>query len=118
MFYAFILGAPLLNLLGFAVARLTSLIVFTGMRPGMGTFFWETNFARELSVPGEFIYAGTWWLMAKVLVCALGTAWICYETARRPKKSATDVSLGITSSILWSTLFVLVVHFAFAFIEF
>jgi ABC-type transporter Mla maintaining outer membrane lipid asymmetry permease subunit MlaE len=118
VFYAFILGAPLLNLLGFAVARLTSLVVFTGMRPGMGTFFWETNFSRELSVPGQFFYAGTWWLIAKVLVCALGTAWICYEMARRPKKSATDVSLGITSSILWSTLFVLVVHFVFAFIEF
>ncbi len=118
VFYAFLLGAPLLNLLGFAVARLTSLVVFTSMRPGMGTFFWETHFGRELSVPGQLVYAGTWWLLVKVLVCALGTAWICYETARRPKKSATDVSLGITSSILWSTLFVLVVHFAFAFIEF
>jgi ABC-type polar amino acid transport system ATPase subunit/ABC-type transporter Mla maintaining outer membrane lipid asymmetry permease subunit MlaE len=118
VFYAFLLGAPLLNLLGFAVARLTSLIVFTSMRPGMGTFFWETNFARELTVPGQVVYDGSWWLLAKVLACAMGTAWICYEVARRPKKAATEVSLGITTSFLWSTLFVLVVHFAFAFFEF
>ncbi len=116
--YAFLLGAPLLNLLGFAVARLTSLVVFTGMRPGMGVFFWETHFGRELSQPGRSLYLGTSWLLAKILVCAFGTAWICYEMALRPKKSATDVSHGITASILWSTLFVLFVHFAFAFVEF
>ena len=37
---------------------------------------------------------------------------------RQPKHSPSDVSHGITSQILWSTLYVLVVHFAFAFYEF
>jgi len=36
----------------------------------------------------------------------------------QPKHSTSDVSRGITSNILWSTLWVLVVHFAFAFYEF
>jgi ABC-type transporter Mla maintaining outer membrane lipid asymmetry ATPase subunit MlaF/ABC-type transporter Mla maintaining outer membrane lipid asymmetry permease subunit MlaE len=116
--YAFLIGSPLLNLLGFAVARWTSLIVFTNMRPDLGPYFWETNFGRQLSVPGSFLYQGTEWLLAKVLACGLGTGWICYQIALQPKHSATDVSRGVTSGILWATLFVLVVHFAFAFVEF
>ena len=41
-----------------------------------------------------------------------------YERGRAAKHSTTDVSSGITSTILWSTLHVLIVHFLFAFYEF
>ncbi len=36
----------------------------------------------------------------------------------RPKDSSRAVSQGVTSTILWSTLYVLAVHFVFAFVEF
>ena len=35
-----------------------------------------------------------------------------------PKSSSQDVSAGVTRTILWSTLGVLTVHFAFTFFEF
>ena len=36
----------------------------------------------------------------------------------RPKRSAVDVSRGITGTIIASTLLVLAIHTAFAFLEF
>lgn len=116
--YAFLLGTPLLVGIGFLAARWTSLLVFTATHPELGPFFWQSHFHRELAVPGQWWYAGSGWLLAKVLCCAVGMAWMSYTWGRRPKHSTSDVSRGITSNILWSTLFVLVVHFAFAFYEF
>jgi ABC-type transporter Mla maintaining outer membrane lipid asymmetry ATPase subunit MlaF/ABC-type transporter Mla maintaining outer membrane lipid asymmetry permease subunit MlaE len=116
--YAFLLGTPLLTAISFAAARLTSLAVFTATHPELGPFFWRSHFHRELLAPGQWLYQGTGWLLAKVLCCAAGMGWIAYERGRLPKHSTSDVSRGITSNILWSTLFVLVVHFAFAFYEF
>jgi hypothetical protein len=36
----------------------------------------------------------------------------------RPKQSASDVSEAITSTVLWATLYVLLIHFLIAFYEF
>jgi ABC-type transporter Mla maintaining outer membrane lipid asymmetry ATPase subunit MlaF/ABC-type transporter Mla maintaining outer membrane lipid asymmetry permease subunit MlaE len=116
--YAFLLGTPLLVAIAFVAARVTSVLVFTASHPRYGPFFWETHFHRELIAPGEWLYRGTGWLAAKVLVCAAGIALVAYDRGRQPKRSTKEVSLGITSTILWSTLLVLVVHFAFAFVEF
>jgi ABC-type polar amino acid transport system ATPase subunit/ABC-type transporter Mla maintaining outer membrane lipid asymmetry permease subunit MlaE len=116
--YAFLLGTPLLVGISFLAARLTSLAVFTATHSELGPFFWQSHFHRELIVPGQLAYAGSGWLLAKVLCCAIGMAWIAYDRANRPKHSPSDVSRGITSQILWSTLYVLVVHFVFAFYEF
>jgi ABC-type multidrug transport system ATPase subunit/ABC-type transporter Mla maintaining outer membrane lipid asymmetry permease subunit MlaE len=116
--HAFLLGTPLLVAIAFLAARVTSVLVFTASHPRYGPFFWETHFHRELITPGEWLFRGTGWLIAKVLVCAAGIALVAYDRGRQPKRSTKDVSMGITSTILWSTLFVLVVHFAFAFVEF
>jgi ABC-type multidrug transport system ATPase subunit/ABC-type transporter Mla maintaining outer membrane lipid asymmetry permease subunit MlaE len=116
--YAFLLGTPLLTCISFLAARLTSLAVFTATHPELGPFFWRSHFHRELVVPTDWFYRGTGWLLAKILCCAAGMGWIAYERGRRPKHSTRDVSHGITSNILWSTLYVLVVHFLFAFYEF
>ena len=116
--YAFLLGTPLLVMISFLTARWTSLAVFTATHPQFGPFFWESHFHRTLSVPGQWLFAGTGWLLAKTLCCAAGMAAIAYDRGRRPKHSPTDVSHGITSQILWSTLYVLIIHFGFAFFEF
>ena len=115
--YAFVVGTPLLTWLSFLSARFTSLIVFTATHPGYGPDYWALHFHRELSAGGTW-YAGGGWLLAKLLICAAGIGLIAYGCGSRPKRSSRDVSHGITSSILWSTLFVLVVHFLFAFLEF
>jgi ABC-type transporter Mla maintaining outer membrane lipid asymmetry ATPase subunit MlaF/ABC-type transporter Mla maintaining outer membrane lipid asymmetry permease subunit MlaE len=116
--YAFLLGTPVLVGIGYAVAAVTSLLVFAVTHPEQGAMFWDLHFHRELRIPGSWLYAGLGWLVSKTLLCAGGIALISYYRGARPKHSTRDVSLGITSAILWSTLYVLVVNFAYSFIEF
>jgi ABC-type transporter Mla maintaining outer membrane lipid asymmetry ATPase subunit MlaF/ABC-type transporter Mla maintaining outer membrane lipid asymmetry permease subunit MlaE len=115
--YAFVIGAPLLVGLSFLMAKYTSLIAFMLVHE-QGPDYWYLNFHRELIEPGRWLYVGTDWLLAKVLCCAVGVAVIAYFRGARPKYSNRDVSTGITTTILWATLYTLVVHFAFAFVEF
>lgn len=116
--YAFLLGVPFLTVLCFFVAKLTSIIVFSAAYPDLGPPFWELHFHRELIIPGDFFYVGTGWMLAKVTVCAMGIGLIAYHIGAKPKTSSRAVSSGITSAILWATLYVLVIHFVFAFVEF
>lgn len=114
---AFVIGTPLLEWLAFQAAQTVSLISFTLSHPEVGPFFWRSHFKREL-VGGGFFYAGANWLLCKTVLSGLGVAAISYYRGARPKQSATDVSDAITSTVLWATLYVLVVHFVIAFWEF
>ncbi|MEX2214928.1 MAG: ATP-binding cassette domain-containing protein [Phycisphaeraceae bacterium] len=116
--WAFLIGVPFLTVLCFIVARGTSLVVFTAAYPEHGPHFWRLHFHSELSLPGLFFYVGTGWMLLKTLACAVGIALIAYYQGARPKTSSRAVSRGITSAILWATLYVLVIHFIFAFVEF
>ncbi len=116
--YAFVIGTPLLVWMGYQVARLVSLMVFTGMYADRGPFYWDQNFQAALRQPGSMFYLGTGWLLAKVLICGVLIAWVAYFRGAIPKYSHRDVSTGITTTVLWATLLVLIVHFVFAFLEF
>ena len=116
--YAFLIGTPWLLAIGYAASALTSLVVFTATHPHRGPWFWQLYFHRELIMPGHWLYAGTYWLCAKTTACAAGIALIAYGRGAAPKDSSRAVSRGVTSTILWSTLYVLFVHFVFAFLEF
>ena len=116
--YAFLIGTPLLVAIGYVVATATSLIVFTATHPGHGPWFWQHHFHRELVNPGQLVPVGTYWLLAKTQLCAAGIALVAYSLGARRKDSSRDVSQGVTATILWATLLVLSVHFAFAFFEF
>ena len=116
--YAFVLGTPFLAALGFVAARTTSLLVFSYNYPEHGPDFWDVHFHRNLLVPGEWLYFGSLWLLAKVLLSGLGVGAIAYHVGMRPKASAVAVSRDVTATIIASTLYVLVVHFVFAFVEY
>lgn len=116
--FAFLVGTPFVVGVGWLTARFTSLLVFAFNRPEKGPLFWENHFHRDLIVPGELLYHGSWWLLAKILLCGLGVGSIAYHVAIRPKSSGVEVSRGITRTIIWATLYVLAVHFGFAFLEF
>ena len=116
--WSFLVGTPLLTLVAFGAARWTSLITFLSSHPSEGVDFWDYHFHRGLRMINENWYRGTDWLMVKLLCCAFGVALIAYYQGRRPKFSSSDVSRSVTAAILWSTLFVLVVHFGFAFYEY
>jgi ABC-type transporter Mla maintaining outer membrane lipid asymmetry ATPase subunit MlaF/ABC-type transporter Mla maintaining outer membrane lipid asymmetry permease subunit MlaE len=115
---AFIVATPMLEYIAFTSARLVSLITFTLTHPSIGPYFWEQHFYRNLATyEGEGL-SGTTWVMIKNLACGVGTASIGYYQGLAPKQSASDVSRGITRTVLWTTLYVLVVHFIAALIEF
>jgi len=116
--YALLATTPVLSCVAYVAARLTSLGVFTATHPQFGPYFWQLHFDAALLEPGRFWYRGGVWLAAKLLVCALGIGFIAYEQGVRPKHSAADVSAATTRTVLQATLYVLVVHFVFAFYEF
>ena len=114
----FLIGTPFLTLIAFFAAKYTSLIAFTCTHPDHGPDFWDFHFHRRLRTLGQPIYDGTWWLMLKLVSCGFGIGIISYFQGVRSKSSTTDVSRSVTATILWATLFVLTVHFIFAFFEF
>ncbi len=116
--YAFLLGSPLLLAIGYLIASAVSLVVFTATHPERGPEFWELHYHQRLRDPGEWMYTGTMWLLTKTLLCAAGIASIAYHRGARATGSTREVSAGVTSTVLWATLWVLIVHFAFAFFEF
>ncbi len=116
--WSFLLGSPLLIGVSFVAARFASLVAFTVRDPVDGPWFWDQHFDTQLLDPSSGLYLGSGWLLAKVLVCAFGTARIAWHRAAQRKDSAASVGVGVTSTILWSTLWVLAVHLTFAFFEF
>lgn len=115
---SFLVGTPLLVLIAFWTARLVSLYTFTITHPEHGPDFWYQYFHRGLAEVGQWWYHGSSWMLLKVIASGLGVAMIAYFRGRAPKWSTNDVSRGVTATILWATLYVLVVHYWFAFYEF
>ncbi len=116
--YAFLLGTPLLLGVGYLVASGVSAVVFSATHPERGPEFWGLHYHNRLRQPGASVFTGTGWLLAKTLLCAAGIASIAYHRGAQAKHSPRAVSTGVTSTVLWATLWVLVIHFVFAFFEF
>lgn len=115
---AFVVATPLLEWLAYSAARLISLATFQATHPTIGPYFWEQHFDRNLENGGPGWPLGWGWVLCKNIACGVGTAAIGYYRGIAPKHSASDVSDAITSTVLWTTLYVLVVHFTVALIEF
>lgn len=116
--FAFLVATPVLEWVSFTSAKWISLLTFNATHPEIGPYFWDQHFYRNLSDPGGGWPLGWRWVMLKNLICGVGTGVIGYYRGLAPKQSASDVSRAITSTVLWTTLFVLVVHFVVALIEF
>lgn len=116
--WAFLIGTPLLTFAAYYTARYTSLVTFLATHPTHGPEFWHQYSMRGLEEWSGFFYKGFWWLISKLLVSGFGTAIIAYRNGMAHKYSSADVSRSVTSTILWSTLYVLVVHFVFSLFEF
>ena len=115
---SFLIGTPVLTILAFFAAKYTSLLSFVISHPNHGAYLWDTHFHRGLRQLGQTFYNGSHWLLFKLVCCGFGTAIISYSRGMRPKHSTSDISNSVTATILWSTLYVLLVHFVFAFFEF
>ncbi|MFM8728764.1 MAG: ABC transporter permease [Planctomycetaceae bacterium] len=116
--YAFLIGTPLLSLLGYFIAAFSAGFAFLLTHSELGLPFWDAHFHKELLSQAGYWYNGSGWLVAKLLACAAGIAVISWRQGSGAKLSTEDISRGVTRTILWSTLFVLTVHFLFSFYEF
>lgn len=115
---SFIVGTPVLTLFAFLVAEFLSLLAFVGTHPEHGPDYWFLNYHFALNKTSGPFFKGTGWLLAKLVICGFGIAVVSYFQARRPKYSSNDVSSAVTATIFWATIYVLIVHFVFAFYEF
>ncbi len=115
---AFMLATPILEWMAFTSARFVSMLSFSATHPDVGPFFWEQHFYRNLLSSDGGWPQGWGWVMLKNLACGVGTGAIGFYRGLAPKQSASDVSNAITSTVLWTTLYVLLVHFIIALIEF
>ena len=116
--YAFLIGTPFLTFLSYATAAITASFAFLMTHSDLGIGFWDAHFHKELILPKGVFYKGTAWLMAKLLTCGAGIAILSWRCGTERKLSGTDISHGVTRTILWATLFVLFVHFAYSLFEF
>ncbi|MEM8671045.1 MAG: ATP-binding cassette domain-containing protein [Planctomycetota bacterium] len=115
---AFVVATPLLEWLAYEAARIISLATFTATHPTIGPNYWQLHFERNLDANGTGWPLGWRWVLLKNIACGVGTAAIGYYRGASTKQSASDVSHAITSTVLWTTLYVLVVHFVVALMEF
>ena len=53
-----------------------------------------------------------------IIMLFVGIGLISWRCGSSTKHSSTDISHGVTRTILWATLFVLFVHFVFSLLEF
>lgn len=116
--YAFLIGTPFLAFLSYAVAAAAASFAFLMTHAELGIGFWDAHFHRELILPTGFFYKGSSWLIAKLLTCGFGIGIITWRCAVTPKLSGSEISHGVTRTILWATLFVLFVHFGYSLFEF
>lgn len=132
---AFLIATPLLQWLAFSASHWVSRLTFVLCYPEIGIHFWHQHFFRAIVLPadaagraawgshlpmtGLFLLGKGWgWLLLKNVLCGFGTAVIAYHRGITAKQSASDVSHCITSTVLWATLYVLIVHFVVALLEF
>ena len=116
--YAFLVGTPFLAMLSYAVSAVAASFAFLLTHPELGIGYWDAHFHKELILPTGFFYKGSGWLIVKLLTCGLGVAMISWRCAVTPKLSGSEISHGVTRTILWATLFVLFVHLGYSLFEF
>ncbi len=132
---AFLIATPILEWLAFTASHWIIRLTFVVCYPEIGIHFWYQHFFRAVTLPADSAGRSTWgahvplvglfllgkgwgWVLLKNLLCGFGTAVIAYHRGITAKQSASDVSHCITSTVLWATLYVLIVHFVVALLEF
>lgn len=114
-----LVGVLVVTTVAFAAAALTSLIVFLVVQPEFTPFYWNQKFWRTLQPFQLGLFGKGWaWVLGKLLASAGAVCGVAYWVGTRPKKTTADVSAGITRTVYWGTVLVLLIHFVAAFMEF
>ena len=118
LLWSLLLAMPFLVWLMWWTAELSALLVFLFGHPDRSAFFFARGFTRGLVNEDFFLHWGWKWVLAKTEACAFGIAAIAWFVGAREKHSADDVSRGVTRTVIFASLHVLLVHFLFSFFEF
>lgn len=126
--WAFLVAGPVLVALAFVCATFASCIAFLVCKADTTVTVtvqeWWIFYSAEIfktNAPTSFedLLPLEWhWVVIKTLVCMVATAAVAIGVGMSRKDSTVDVSKGITTTILWATILVLLIHVAFAFFEF
>ena len=118
IFGAFIVGCPILLFMAYATSALSSGFAFLVTHPEDTLGYWWEMYKYDIFETGKLLPIGFWWMFSKSIVCFMGIALVSNIFGMRKKESSVSVSGGITQTIWWSTILVLLVHMIFAFFEF
>jgi ABC-type multidrug transport system ATPase subunit/ABC-type transporter Mla maintaining outer membrane lipid asymmetry permease subunit MlaE len=116
--WSLLVAMPLLVWTMWWLAEVSCLGVFLWTHEERNAFFWERAFTRGLLNEDFPLHWGWKWVVAKTEACALGIAAAAWFLGTREKLAADDVSRSVTRTVIAASLWVLLVHFAFAFFEF
>ena len=98
--------------LAIVTAFLTSMIVFLWAHPGWSSIYVQRAWTKELA------WTDLLWVAAKVGLSAVAVAAVAFRAGIEPKREPEQVVAGIHATLLRGLLCVLVIHAAFAFLEF
>ena len=115
---AFMIATPILVWIAFQAARMVAAVTFISTHNELPIAFWNQHFDRHLLIADSYFYVGWKWVFLKGSLCGLASGVIGYYRGSASMGSASDVSRAVTSTVLWSTLSVLVIHFVVALYEF
>jgi ABC-type transporter Mla maintaining outer membrane lipid asymmetry ATPase subunit MlaF/ABC-type transporter Mla maintaining outer membrane lipid asymmetry permease subunit MlaE len=115
---ALVVGTPLLTFIAYAANGYASLVAFLLTSPDATIAVFMRNFFATSWPTGQLLPNGIGWLTLKTVSCGLAVAALGYAIGSRTKSSSTAVSLDVGRTIFWSSLCVLAIHAAFAFVEF
>jgi ABC-type transporter Mla maintaining outer membrane lipid asymmetry permease subunit MlaE len=115
---ALLLAMPFLVWTMWWMAKWACLAVFLFTHPERNYFFWDRAFHRGLVNEDFFLVWGWKWVVAKTEVCAFGIAAIAWFEGARDKWAADEVSRSVTRTVIWASLWTLLVQFGFSFFEF
>lgn len=116
--WSLLIAMPFLVWTMWWLTEVSCLGVFLFTHPDKNAFFWERAFTRGLLNEDFPLHWGWQWVIAKTEVCALGIAAAAWFLGTREKLAADDVSRSVTRTVIGASLWVLLVHFFFAFFEF
>ncbi len=115
---SFMVGIPFLTAICFVSASASCLAIVLLTRPLATWYTFKESFFAGLSPdPFAFPYAGTEWLLAKLVPAGMIVGLIAWRFGAAPKQTSQDVNRAITRTIMGGILAVIVVFFIVLLLE-
>lgn len=115
---ALVIAGPLLMFVAYATNCYAALIAFLMSSDTATVAVFQRNFFATVWPITRVLPVGTGWFVIKGATGGLLIAAIAYAIGSRRKWSAVDVSRDVGLTIFWASIAVLLLHSAYAFVEF